>query len=244
MHRSRLVTLLGGALLAAFLLPSVALAGTPAANAATVTPVTPNITMHCARIIPAGRPAHDRVVCRWTAVTGVDVRAYRLYRFVDGPLHARQLVARVTPDKPLRGVDWHISDGHHYTYRVVAIGTDGKRVGESNFVGLRVGRPAQALGLKCVFLVDGAKEGVACHWNAATNRPGTMKYVLFRSVDGGAWQWLHRTGKHGHRYFLDTKVTAGQTIRYKVFAVAGDGRVVGIGRDSIVVPTVVTPTAS
>ena len=119
MHRSRMVTLLGGALLAAFLLPSVALASAPAAT--TVTPTAPNITLHCARVIPAGHPARDRFVCRWTAVTGVAVRAYRLYRFVDAPLgRPRQLVARVTPDKPLRAVDWRISDGHRYSYKVVA----------------------------------------------------------------------------------------------------------------------------
>jgi hypothetical protein len=246
MRRSRLVTLLGGTLLAAFLLPSVALAGAPAgATAAAVTPTPPNITLRCARVIPAARPAHDRVVCHWSALTGVTVRAYRLYRFVDAPLgRPRQLVARVTPDKPLRAVDWNISDGHRYSYRVVAIGTDGSRVGHSNLVSLRVGRPAQALGLHCVFVVDGATQGVACHWNAATNRPGVVKYVLYRSVDGGARQWLYRTGKHGARHFLDTKVTAGQTIRYKVIAVTADGRVVGIGRDSIVIPTVVTPAAS
>jgi hypothetical protein len=246
MHRSRLVTLFGGTLLAALLLPSVALAGAPAGvTAATVTPTAPNITLRCARVIPAAHPAHDRVVCRWTAVTGVAVRAYRLYRFVDAPLgRPRQLVARVTPDQPLRGVDWNISDGHRYSYRVVAIGTDGSRVGHSNLVSLRVGRPAQALAMNCVFLVDGTTQGVACHWNAATNRPGVVKYVLYRSVDGGARQWLYRTGAHGRRSFLDTHVTAGQTIRYKVIAVTADGRVVGIGRDSIVVPTVVNPTAS
>jgi hypothetical protein len=241
-----MVTLLGGALLTAFLLPSVALAGTPTtAPAATTAPTAPNIVLRCARVIPAAHPANDRVVCHWSALTGVGVRAYRLYRFVDAPLgRPRQLVARVTPDMPLRAVDRNITDGHRYSYRVVAIGTDGSRVGHSNLVSLRVGRPAQALALKCVFLVDGTTQGVACHWNAATNRPATVRYVLYRSVDGAARQWLYRTGAHGRRSFLDTKVMAGQTIRYKVVALTADGRVVGIGRDSIVVPTVVTSLAS
>ena len=130
MRRSRLFTLLGGTLLAAFLLP-VGRAGREPAT--TTTPAAPTIKLHCALVIPAGHPNRERVGCRWAAVTGVDVRAYRVWQTVDAGLgRPRHLVARVTPDKPLRVVDPNIRRGHTYSYRVVAIGTDGKRVGVSN----------------------------------------------------------------------------------------------------------------
>ena len=99
MRRSRLVTLLGGTLLAAFLLPSVALGGAPASGTA----ADPNIKLGCALVIPAGHPNRERVACRWSAVTGVDVRAYRVWRIVDPGLgRGRHLIARVTPDEHQR----------------------------------------------------------------------------------------------------------------------------------------------
>ena len=237
MRRSRLVTILGGTLLAAFLLPSVALASAPPT-------VEPNIKLHCALVIPAGHPARERVACGWSAVEGVDVRAYRLWRVVDAGLgRPRQLVARVPSDEPLRAVDLNIRRGHSYTYRVVAIGTDGSRVGVSNRVWLRVGWKVEKLGLNCAYVIDNAREGVACHW-AKADRPGAKRYVLVRSVDGGPRERIYRTGADGRRSFFDTDVAAGQTIRYKVFAIAHDGRIVGVGGpDDVVVPTIVTPTA-
>ena len=64
MRRSRLLTLLGGSLLAAFLLPSLAVAATPAATTPTA---DPTIRLRCALVIPAGSPARERVGCGWTA---------------------------------------------------------------------------------------------------------------------------------------------------------------------------------
>jgi hypothetical protein len=243
MRPSRLITVLGGTLLAALLLPSVALAGVdPAGSAATgAAPATaPSIELHCALVIPAGHPARERIACHWSALTGVDVRVYRLWRFVDAPLGPRgQVIARVAPGEPLRHVDLDIRGGHRYSYRVVAIGQDGSRVGMSALVSLRVGRPAEKLSLRCVYVIDGAKQGVACTWSRST-RPAAVRYVLFRSVDGAARERIDRIGLHERRAFLDTDVKAGQAIRYKVVALAADGRVVGAGMDRIVVPTVVS----
>lgn len=244
MRRSRVATLFAGTLLAAFLLPAVALGADPgvASGAAEVAPAPlPSIRLRCALVIPAAHPAHERIVCRWSPLVGVDVRAYRLWRIVDAPLgRPRHLIATVTPDEPLRHVDRDITPGHTYSYRVIAIGTDGSRVGISALVSMRVGRPAQDLSLRCVYVIDGTTQGVACHWARAT-RPAAVRYVLFRSVDGGARERIYRTPIGGRRSFLDTDVKAGQTIRYKVVALAADGRVVGIGGpDRIVVPTVVT----
>jgi hypothetical protein len=239
MRRSRLLALLGGTLLAALLLPSLAVAADPSATTA---PVVPTIRLHCALVIPAGHPARERVVCGWTAVTGVDVRAYRVWKTVDAGLgRPRHLIARVTPGEPLRVVDPDIRRGHTYTYRVVAIGTDGARVGVSNAEFLRVGWQAERIALNCAYVIDAARQGVACHW-AKADRPAAVRFVLVRSVDGGPRERIYRTGVDGRRSFFDTDVAAGQSIRYKVFALAGDGRIVGISRaDTVLVPTIATP---
>ena len=241
MHRSRLFTVFAGALMAAFLLPAVALASEPPTP--TPTPL-PSFALRCALVIPAGHPNRERVACHWAAATGVEVKAYRLWRIVDAPLgRPRHLIARVKPDKPLNHVDHHIVAGHRYSYRVIAIGADGKRVAASNVQSLRVGRPAQKLGLHCAYLIGDAKQGVTCHWSKSVHR-GAVRYVVARSVDGGAREIIHRSGKHARRAVFDTDVTAGQTIRYKVVALTANGRVVGVGMDTIVVPTIVTPSAS
>ena len=239
MRRSRLLTLLGGSLVAAFLLPSLALAGTPTATTAMA---DPTIRLRCALVIPAGNPTNERVGCGWTALTGVDVRAYRVWKTVDAGLgRPRHLIARVTPDQPLRIVDHHIRRGHTYTYRVVAIGTDGARVGFSNAETLRVGWRAERIGLNCAYVIDAVRQGVACHW-AKADRPHAARFVLVRSVDGGPRQPIYRTAADGRRSYFDTDVAAGQSIRYRVFALAGDGRIVGISRvDTVLVPTLVTP---
>ncbi len=157
MRRSRLLTLLGGSLIAAFLLPSLALAGTPAA---TTPAADPTIKLRCALVIPAGSPARERVGCGWTALTGVDVKVYRVWKTVDAGLgRPRHLIARVAPDEPLRIVDHHIRRGHTYTYRVVAIGTDGARVGISNAEWLRVGWRAEKIGLNCAYVIDARPAG-------------------------------------------------------------------------------------
>jgi hypothetical protein len=65
-----------------------------------------------------------------------------------------------------------------------------------------------------------------------------VRYVLYRSVDGGARAKIYRTGLDGRRVFLDQDVAAGQTIRYAVVALTARGRVVGVGGpDTVVVPT-------
>jgi hypothetical protein len=243
MRRSRRLTLLGGVLLAALLLPASAVGATgPSAPTGAPTAAVPTIRLGCALVIPIGHPAQVRVVCHWSALTGADVKVYRLWRVVDAPLgRPRQLIAAVAPTDPLRHTDPNVSAGHRYSYQVVAIGADGMRLGVSNVVSVRIGRPAQALALKCVYVIDGLKQGVLCHWSAST-RPAAVRYVLFRSVDGAARQAVYRVGIHGRRSFFDMDVKAGQVIRYRVLAVASDGRVVGSGGpERIVVPTVIFP---
>ena len=236
-------------MLAALLLPSVALAGAPAGvTAATVTPTAPNITLRCARVIPAGHPAHERVVCRWTAVTGVDVRAYRLYRFVDAPPRPSAPARRPChPGQaaPRRRLE-HLATATATATASSPSAPTGRASATATLVSLRVGRPAQALAMNCAFLIDAATPGRRVPLERRDQPTGRRASTSsYRSVDGGARQWLYRTGRPTAPVASSTRdVTAGQTIRYKVIAVTADGRVVGIGRDSIVVPTVVTPTAS
>ena len=151
-----------------------AVAGARAGRPPRPTPAAdPTIKLRCALVIPAGSPARERVGCGWTALTGVDVK--RLSRLEDRRCRARPAappVARVAPDEPLRIVDHHIRRGHTYTYRVVAIGTDGARVGISNAESLRVGcagREDRASTAPTSSTRPG--RACACHW-AKADRPG------------------------------------------------------------------------
>jgi hypothetical protein len=223
--------------MAAFLLPSVALAAAPAGGGGTVAPTTeaaPGLKLGCALVIPVPRSAEAAVVCRWSALDNADVAMYRLWRMEDAK--PRELIARVAPTAPLRFADREIRWGHTYTYRVVAVNAEGTRLGISNLVVVRVGRHAEELRFNCAFVVDADRRGVACRWGEST-RPAAVRYVLYRSVDGGPREKIYRVGLNGRRSFFDTDVAAGQTIRYAVVALAADGRVVGIGGpDTVVIP--------
>jgi hypothetical protein len=246
MRRSHLTRLLGAMLLAALMLPSAVLAApvtTPGGAAATVDPAPaavtlPRFRLACALVIPNPLTAHPdrRIVCRWRAPEGIDVRAYRLWRIVDpGAGNPRELLATVAADEPLRFADHDIKRGHAYRYRVVALG-DGSRVALSNRVTIKVGRLAQALRFNCAVVIDGDRHGVVCHWSDTTRR-AAVRYVLYRSVDGAAREAIYRTGEDGRRRFFDKDVAPGQTIRYAVVAKAVTGRVVAIGGpDTVVIP--------
>jgi hypothetical protein len=247
MHRTRLARLLGVAFLAALLLPSTALAAeatapVAAGQAATTEAATdlPRFRLGCALVAPnplAAAPDR-RIVCRWVAPDGVDVRAYRLWRIVDpGTGTHRELLATITPDQRLRYADHDIKRGHSYRYRVVALGAEGSRVALSNRVTIRVGRAAQVLRFNCAVVIDADRHGVACHWSATTRR-AAVRYVLYRSVDGGPREVIDRVRINGRRRFFDRDVKPGQTIRYAVVAKTRTGRVVAIGGpDTVVIPS-------
>lgn len=246
MRRSRLVRLLGAMLLVSLLLPAAALAApAPAPGGATTletapaSATLPRFRLACALVVanPLTDRADRRIVCRWRAPEGIDVRAYRLWRIVDpGTGNGRELLATVAAADRLRFADHDIARGHAYRYRVVALGPDGSRVARSNRVTVKVGRPAQQLRFNCAVVIDGDRQGVACRWSETTRR-AAARYVLFRSVDGGAREAIHRTREDGRRRFFDTDVSPGQTIRYAVVAKTITGRVVAVGGpDTVVIP--------
>jgi hypothetical protein len=236
MRRSRLVTLVAGVLMAAFLLPSAALATTPA-------PTTPTISLGCSMVIPVPNDYRPSIVCKWTAPsTGVAVKEYRVWRITDA--RPRRLIATVTPDKPLRHADRAVYAGHTYRYRITAIGLDGTRVAYSKLVSVTYARTADRIRLDCFYKIDGAVSGVSCNWGKSM-RPAAIRYTLFRSVDGGPRQAIYRTGVNGRRSFLDSNVQAGQTVRYGVIVWATGGRIVGVGGpETIVVPTITAPASA
>jgi hypothetical protein len=235
MRRSRLATLLAGVLMAAFLVPSAALATTAPSGAAAVAPstvATPAIKLACSVVVPVPASNTPRIVCRWTAVTG-PVAEYRVWRSVDGA--AARLVVRLSPNA-LKYADFNIRPGHVYSYRIVARDAQGNRLGTSAAVSVRYARAPEALAFNCYYKVDAAAKGVFCHW-AASTRPAAVKYVLYRSVNGATREAIYRTLLNGKRSHLDTGVASGQNIRYAVVALASDGRVVGVSRiDTVLVP--------
>jgi hypothetical protein len=234
MRRSRLGSILGGLLLAAVLAPTTAMAAGAGGTAATVTAATPTIELGCRLVTPVLTEDRRAIVCRWSALEGVDVAVYRLWRIVDD--RPRDLIAALGSEQTLRFADHAIRRGHEYTYRVVAVGADGARLGISNRVVIDVGRAAETLRFNCAFVIDGDRSGARCAWGES-ERATAVRYVLYRSVDGAAREKIYRTGLNGRRLFLDTEVAAGQTIRYAVVALSAGGRVVGVGGpDQVTVP--------
>jgi fibronectin type 3 domain-containing protein len=231
MHRPRLARIVLAALTAALLLPSAALAAPTAAAAASV-PVT--IPLSCKLVVPnplSSIAPNRAVVCKWTAPAGVDVAAYRLRRSVDGG--PRKTIATIPGDGTLRYADRNIRTGHAYRYVVVGIGADRTRVARSNVATVKVGRQPQALRFNCVAVIDATSTAARCHWSATT-RPAAVRYVLWRSVDGGAREAIYRTRITGRRTFVDTDVKPGQVVRYAVVAVTKTGRIVAIGGPDVV----------
>lgn len=234
MRRSRLATLLAGALLAAFLVPSATLAATP---------TTPTIALSCAMVINAPNDYRPAIVCKWTAPsTGVAVKAYKVWRIVDS--RPRRLIATVTPDQALRHADRNIYAGHVYRYRVTAVNEAGSRVAYSKLVSVGYARTADRIRLDCFYKIDGATQGVFCNWGKSM-RPLVTRYTLFRSVNGGPREAIYRSTATGARSFLDKNVVAGQSVKYGVVVWASGGRIVGVGGpETVLIPTiVVTPAA-
>jgi hypothetical protein len=233
-----------GVVMAALLLPSLALAAPAPSAGGTATPAVPTVptlNLTCALVHQLPFNAKPANVCKWTASADSTVKAYRVWRSVDG--RARVLIATVTPAEVLRHADWLIRPGHVYSYRVVAVGTNGARVGVSNLAKVRYARAAEKLWFNCAYVIDGAVSGVKCNW-AAADRPAAVRYVLFRSIDGAPREAVYRTRLNGKRMFLDTGVAAGQTVRYAVVALDVHGRIVSVGGpDKVVVPTL-APTAA
>ncbi len=114
------------------------------------------------------------------------------------------------------------------TYAVIAIDKDGEVIGRSRVVTVKLPPRADVLRLACG-LVHGDVRGVACKWSEAQH-PNAARYVLYRSVDGGAREAIHRAGLDGRRSFLDQDLERGQTIRYSVVVLDKDGKVVGRSR--------------
>ena len=236
MLRPRLRRLVGAAILAATLvLPASGIA--TAATPTTGTTPLPEIKLGCALVNPnplAPIYPNRAVVCRWEPPTGVDIRAFRLWKAVDGG--ERHLLAVIPSGGPHRFADFRIRTGHAYHYFVAGIGADRTRVAKSAVVTVRVGRPAELLRFNCLILIDNARHGVLCRWSDAL-RPAAARYVLWRSVDGGPREAVYRVGEDGRRSFFDTDVKPGQVIRYAVVAVNASGRVVGVGGpDRVVIP--------
>ncbi len=235
MRRPRLARLVGAALLAgAVLLPQTALAATTP----TTTSTAPEIKLTCSLVLPNPLQAtwpNRANVCKWTAPSVLTVAKYRLWRSVDKG--SRVVVANVLPTDTLRYADRNIRTGHTYHYFVAALNAGNSRVARSNVASVYVGRAPQTLAFNCVLVIDGSHLHDVCRWSA-TSRSTAVRYVLWRSVDGGTRTAIYRTGIHGTRAFGDWNVKRGQTIRYAVVAYDKYGRVVAwSSRDAVRIPS-------
>lgn len=258
MRRTILAPILGAIVLLGSMLPATALgsvggadglAGQPAvAGTPTGDLLTRRIRLGCVLVRPEAPAAADpaaavaaaAIECRWSAVDSARVRVYQVWRIKDAADGGqRRLVARIRADAPLAYTDARVSAGHTYTYKVVARTASGRRIAVSRLVTVRFPVPDEVLRLACAVDATADEPAVTCKWSEATH-PRAARYVLWRSVDGGARERIYRTGLDGRRTFTDTDVEAGQAIRYVVVVKSRAGHRVGRGGPVVVaIPPVV-----
>jgi hypothetical protein len=210
--------------------PAADAAGTDAADVAATDRPLRTMRLGCTRFVSDATGL--AVGCRWSAVDVDTLRGYQLWRVVDAP-GTRRLIATVPAGEPLRFVDRNVSRGHRYTYVVLALAIDGSRLGRGGPVVVPIPAPDDALRMACELARIGDVRGVACKWSA-TDHPAAVRYVLYRSVDGGAREAIYRAGLDGRRSFLDRAVRRGQSIRYSVVVFDTAGHVVGRGGPVVV----------
>ena len=254
MRRKLLAPVIGALVLLGSMLPATALGVTagqsPVVDTASVDHLLPRIRLGCVLIQPDATPTTDSVVpdvapaitCRWSAVDSPRVFVYQLWRIRDAADGgSRRLIARVRPGDALRYRDVRVKAGHTYTYKVVARAASGRKIAASRLVTVRIPRPDEVLRMACAPATVGDRQGVVCKWSEATH-PRAARYVLWRSVDGGAREKVFRTGLDGRRWHFDTDVEAGQTIRYAVVVKSRAGHRVGLGGPVVVeIPGVEAP---
>lgn len=216
----------------------------PTERPAAVERAKPRIRLGCAAIrstvtavadpLVAAPDVAPAVACRWTRVPGDAVRAYQLWRAVDAPGgEPRRLIATVAADAKLTFIDRDVSRGHAYTYAVTALDRDGAKLALGGPVIVRIPPRHDALRLSCALTTLDDDRGVGCKWSEARH-PAAAGYVLWRSVDGGPREKVHRIGLDGRHGFFDTDVKPGQTIRYAVVVVDKAGRRIGHGGPDVV----------
>ena len=212
--------------------PAAEVAGTDAAATHAAATDRPLRTMRlgCTRFVSDATGL--AVGCRWSAVDVDTLRGYQLWRVADGP-GTRRLIATVPAGEPRRFVDRNVSRGHRYTYVVLALAADGSTLGRGGPVVVRIPPPDDVLRMACELARIGDVRGVACKWSE-TDHPAAVRYVLYRSVDGGAREAIYRAGLDGRRSFLDRAVKRGQSIRYSVVVFDKAGHVVGRGGPVVV----------
>ncbi len=252
MRRTLLAPIIGAIVLLGSMLPATALgsvgsvdglAGQPVVGGtATGDLLTRRIRLGCVLVQPEAPAVTDSAVavadavveCRWSAADSSRVRVYQLLRTRDAADGGnRRLMARVRAGSSLAYTDARVAPGHTYTYKVVARTASGRRIAVSRPVVVRVPVPDEVLRLACAVDETAVEPGVTCKWSDATH-PRAARYVLWRSVDGGARERIYRTGLDGRLRFTDTEVKPGQTIRYAVVVKSRAGHRVGLGGPVVV----------
>ncbi len=253
MRRASLAPIIGAIVLLGSMLPATALAsvGSPngLAGQSAVVDVDPvdqlasRIRLRCALVQPDAVPTTDAgaivpaaavIGCHWSVVDSPRVRVYQLWRIRDAADGgARRLMARIRAGEPLDYTDTRVATRHTYTYKVVARAANGRKIAVSNRVTVRVPVPDEVLRLACALDGVGDQASVECKWSK-TSHPRAARYVLWRSVDGGAREKIYRTGLDGRRSFVDTDVKPGQSIRYAVTVRTRAGHTVGKGGPVVV----------
>lgn len=181
------------------------------------------LRLRCAPTVRGDRVA---VKCRWSASIQPEIRAYQLYRIVDG--NARQLIATKGLDERRMHVDRRVHAGQTIIYGVVGLNHNGRVIAIGGPERVVLERPLEEVRFRCRREAIEGERGILCRW-AKPNHPQARGYVLYRSIDGAEREIIHRAGLDSRRINFDTAVVPGAVHIYYLAIVDADGERVGFG---------------
>jgi hypothetical protein len=173
------------------------------------------------------------VRCEWSEPTARAAHSVRLFRLDPATDPHRQVVFRTKNLGETGFTDTKVRSGHKYAYAVQSLNENGRVVGQSETVWVRVvGDPViEALRLNCK--LGDAGEAIGCEWSRPTSRDAYV-VSLWRSVDGGARQLVEQFRPTGPNTYRDAVPAGARHITYAVVATNESDRVVGQSRPETV----------
>jgi len=191
------------------------------AGAPSVRPESETLRFGCtAHVTDRDRPA---VGCRWSPTQSDGAAGYRVVRSGGSQ---RSVVYASRDLTQTWFVDREVRPGATYTYHLSVLNRAGRTIGEARPVTVEIGRPAETEVLSMACRVRPADSPlVGCRWRPATTDTA-VGYQLWRLVDEGERELVHRGGLDTTTYF-DDDLAGASAVRYAVLAIDEDGEIVG-----------------
>jgi hypothetical protein len=185
------------------------------------------------RVADTGPVVH----CDWSAPASPPAAAVLLYRSGPAIEDARSVVYRSGIMSDTDFVDDGVRMGQRYAYVVVAIDENGRIVARSRAEWVQVASDeVEALRLRCA--LGSEEEAIGCAWSRPQSRDAFV-VALWRSVDGGPRELVHRFRPSGPHDYRDPVPPGASSVTYAVVATSEAGPVVAQSRPRTVrVPSI------